>query len=127
MRLATLALALALILAGCYYPAPLPPAPPPPTPFPVPPPGPPPVPPPLPTPTPEPPPTPEPDPFAAFRAVQVGAPASALESLPVPTAVAQVGSRELRSWTTTVPRPSGGFVTWEIHLEAGIVVASFPW
>ena len=85
---------------------------------------------PIPPPRPPTPPTPVPvpvDPLAAFKAVKVGDPESALSGLPTPSDTATVGDITLRSWTTTVPRPTGGFVQWEIAVRNGVVTASHPW
>lgn len=89
---------------------------------------------PVPIPQPQPQPQPEPTPqpgadLAVFLAVKSGDDeAATLEALPKPTpAGIQAGDVTIRSWTTNVPRPSGGFVAYEIHFRGGKVVAGFPW
>ncbi len=112
MRRLALALLLAL-LGGCVWPAPpgpMPPAPPP-IPGPVDPPE---------------PPTPLPG-LDAYRVVKVGDPEEVVATLPGTPKKVPVGDRTIYSWTTNVPRATGGFVEWEVVVQAGVVLSSRPW
>lgn len=109
------AVVLALSLGACVWPNPPQPQPPQPAP-----PTPPPVPPPVPTPV-------DPKGLEPFLAVKEGDPEASLEKLPGTPTVTQAGSRTIRSWQTSVPRSTGGFVSWEVHTQGGVVVKTFPW
>lgn len=62
-----------------------------------------------------------------FVDVEVGGPSSQLESLPPPEKIVRVGDREIHVWVLDEKRPGDiGNVRWEIHVEEGEVVASFP-
>lgn len=84
-------------------------------------------PPPVPDPDRPPPPPPDPKALEPFLAVKVGDAETSLDALPGVPTVTQVGSRTIRSWRTTVPRPKGGTVVWEVHTEGGKVTHTFPW
>lgn len=105
----------ALSLWGCVYDDYVVPVPPPVPPTPVP---------------PEPPPPPDPGSTVSrevFSDVEIGGPASQIEALPEWSKKTTVGDRIIYSWTLDEPRPGGGHVRWEVHVEGGEVIASFPW
>lgn len=97
-----------------------------PAPVPTPPaPQPPPVPPPVPPPTP-----PTTDPYEPFSSVKVGDTEGQVRTAlgpPMTTTPVPDAGVTILVWKTTVIRPTGGFVLWEVVLENGIVISSKPW
>lgn len=107
----------AVLLAACAAPYPIEPLPPPP---PVP----------VPDPIPNPEPIPEPNPGlpdrSAFAEVAVGMDAGVLDTLPRPDRTVDVGvGLIIYVWVLREPRPEGGQVMWEVHVENDVVTASF--
>ena len=104
-------LAILLLLTSCmlpppYVPAPIPPAP---------------------TPDPVEPAEPTGVTRATFAEILVGAAVTALEGLPPPSRTVAVGARTIHAWTLDEDRQVGGKVSWEVHTEEGVIVASFAW
>ena len=121
---------LALMLAGCIVspPAPPPVPPTPPVPIPVPPE---PIPPTPPTPPQPEPPQPSGD-FSAYQGLKAGdLEARIAEVMPAGWTVMDVAGstpkRTIYHWVTPVVRPGGGFVEWEVQVEGGKVLGSYPW